>query len=128
RQELDYTVLKNDVKKMFDNPKDSLDVIKNRISTFDTDTLRAVATNNKYVKEEHIDGVIKALTDGQKEVMNKIGAIESKANQQIETMKRKAVIQAEHARATAASAAWWLVLTSVLSAVAAMWGSMLPLY
>lgn len=127
RQELDYNVLKNDVKKIFDNPKDSLDVIKNRFSTFDADTLRAVATNNKFVKDEHIDGVVKALTDSQKEVMDKIAQIETKANQQIETMKRKAVIQAEHARATAASAAWWLVLTAALSAVAAMWGSMLPL-
>ncbi|MBC8770055.1 hypothetical protein H4O18_18795 [Arenibacter sp. BSSL-BM3] len=127
RQELNYGLLKNDVKRIFDNPKDSLDVIKNRFSTFDTDTLRAVATNNKYLKDEHIDGVIKALTDSQKEVLDKIAQIESKANQQIETLKRKAVIQAEHARATAASAAWWLVLTAILSAVAAMGGSMLPL-
>jgi hypothetical protein len=127
RSELDYSLLKDDVKHIMDNPKDSLDVIKHRFSTFDSDTVRALVTNNKYIDEEQIDEVISTLEDSKKEVMDKISQIENTANQQVEMIKRKAVIQAEHARATAASAAWWLVLSTILSAVAAMGGSAVAL-
>ena len=58
KQELDYSLLKQDVLKIMDNPKDSLDIIKERFSTFDSDTLRAVVTNNQYIDEENIDNVM----------------------------------------------------------------------
>ena len=127
REELNYDLLKNDVKHIMDNPNDSLEVIKERFSTFDNATLRAVVTNNRYIKEEHIDKVLETIDTGKNEVMDKISQIQTKANQQVEIAKRKAVIQAEHARATAASAAWWLVITSILSAVAAIGGGFVAL-
>lgn len=127
RKELDYSLLKNDVRKMIDNPKDSLSVIKNRASTFDSDTLRAVITNNKHISEGQIDNILKTFSDSKKEVLDKVQKIETKAHEQMEILERKAVIQAEHARATAASAAWWLVLTAILSGVAAMGGAMVTL-
>ena len=127
REELDYDILKNDVKAIMDNPKDSLDIIKQRFTTFDNATLRALVTNNKYIQEEHIDSIVDTIEGGKKEVMDKVSQIETTANQQWETAKRKAVIQAEHARATAASAAWWLVITTILSGVAAIAGGMVAL-
>ncbi|MGB3149653.1 MAG: hypothetical protein WBB27_03235 [Maribacter sp.] len=127
RNELDYSILKNDVKRMLDNPKDSLDIIKRRFDTFDSNTLRAVVTNNKYIQEENIDSILEAMESGKRDVMDKVSKIETTANQQIEMVKRKAVIQAEHARATAASAAWWLVITTILSGVAAIAGGMVTL-
>lgn len=128
KEELDYSLLKNDVKSIMDDPKDSLEVIKKRFSTFDEETLRALVTNNKYIKEENIDEVLNTLTSVKTDVMDKISEIEHKANQQIELVKRKGVIQAEHARATASSAAWWLVATAILSGFAAIGGSMVQLF
>ncbi len=122
RQELDYSLLKNDVKRIMDNPSDSLDIIKNRLSTFDTNTIRALITNNPYVKEEQIDTILDSIEGGKKEVLDKVDQIRTTAAQQIQIAKRKAIIKAEHTRATAASAAWWLVLTTILSGVAALVG------
>jgi len=127
REELNFDLLKNDFKKIMDNPNDSLKVIKKRFSTFDNNTLRAFVTNNRYVNEEHIDTIVGTLENSKKEVMDKINEIETTAGQQLEIAKRKAVIQAEHARATAASAAWWLVLSTILSGVAAIIGGMVAL-
>ena len=127
RSELDYSLLKSDVQKMLDNPKDSLSVIKNRAATFDADTLRAVITNNKHIDESQIDNVLKTFSDSKSEVLNKVKTIETKAHEQVKLLERKAVIQAEHARATAASAAWWLVLTAILSAVAAIGGGLVTI-
>ena len=127
REELDYSLLKEDVRKIIDDPKDALDVIKNRASTFDADTLRAVVANNEYVGEDRIDSIVGALSDAKEEVLEKIGHIETKVHERTEMLERKAVIQAEHARLTAASAAWWLVLSAILSAAAAIGGGMLAL-
>ena len=127
RDELDFNLLKNDIKEIMDNPKDSLEIIKKRFSTFDNATLRAVVTNNRYVNEEHIDTILDTIENSKKEVMDKVSQIESTAGQQLEIAKKKAVIQAEHARATAASAAWWLVLSTILSGVAAIAGGMVAL-
>lgn len=122
QEELNYDDLKNDVMKMIDNPKDGLSIIKNRVGQFDSDTLRALVTNNKYVKESHIDKIMDSIEDGKKQVEDKVSQIETKARQQVEMLKKKAVIQAEHTRKTAASAAWWLVITAVFSAGAAILG------
>ncbi|WP_152594472.1 hypothetical protein [Cellulophaga sp. E6(2014)] len=127
KSELDYSLLKNDLKRVLDDPKDSLEIIKKRFSTFDNETLRALVTNNRYIKEEHIDKVLETLESSKNEVMDKITSIQTKAHQQIEMTKRKAIVQAEHARATAASAAWWLVAASILSAIAAIGGGILAL-
>ncbi|WP_373519515.1 hypothetical protein [Pricia sp.] len=127
RRELDYSLLKDDVRKILDNPKDSLDIIRNRASSFDTDTLRALVTNNKYVSDEQVDSIVKTFSDTKNQVLDKIGRIEAKAHEQVKILERKAVIQAEHARLTAASAAWWLVLTTIISAVAAIGGGIVTL-
>lgn len=127
REELDYSLLKNDVRNIIDSPKDSLEIIKHRASTFDADTLRAVVTNNKYVREDQIDSIMESISDSKNEVLDKIRQIETKAHEQVKILERKAVIQAEHARLTAASAAWWLVLTAILSGVAAIGGGMITL-
>ncbi|MGB7393199.1 MAG: hypothetical protein WA913_02280 [Pricia sp.] len=127
REELDYDRLKQDVQRIMDNPDESLSIIKGRLATFDEETLRAVVTNNKYVDDTQIDRIVHTISDGKKQVLDKISSIEHKAHEQIEIAKLKAVVQAEHARETAASAAWWLVLTAILSGVAAIGGAMLPL-
>jgi hypothetical protein len=55
-------------------------------------------------------------------VQDKIKSIEQKAHEQIEMVKRKAVIQAENTREIDVSAAWWLVVTIMISAGEAMLG------
>lgn len=127
RRELNYELLKHDVQRIFESPKDSLDIIKNRLSSFDQNTLRAVVTNNRYVEEDEVDNIVETFETGKNDVEEKLRQIEAKTREQLKILERKAVIQAEHAKATAMSAAWWLVLTAILSAVAALLGSLLPL-
>jgi hypothetical protein len=55
RQELNYDDLKRDLKASLDNPKGTLDILKNRFSKFDSDTVKALITINIYISEENID-------------------------------------------------------------------------
>ena len=123
RSELNYDALKADLKRILDNPNDSLDVIKKRVSKFDEKTVRAILTKNRYIDDENIDNVLSKVNEVKSEILDKVNTIQTKTREQVEMIKRKAVIQAEHTRRTAASAAWWLVITAIISGGAAMVGA-----
>lgn len=125
RSELRYDDLKNDFVTAFNNPKDSLDVIKSRLNKLDGASVKALVTNNRFIDEAQIDKVSQSITDAKQYVADKIIEIEEKSIQQYKVVKRKAVIKAEHARKTASVAAWWLVITAVTSAAAAVAGGLI---
>ena len=122
KEELNYEDLKSDISRLIDNPKDGLDIIKSRLAKFDSETLRALVTNNKYVDESQIDDIINSIEQGKQTIAQKVDQIQAKATAEYKMIERKAVIQAEHARKTAATAAWWLVASIVISARAAILG------
>ncbi|MGC1471045.1 MAG: hypothetical protein WA775_00525 [Psychroserpens sp.] len=127
RDELQYDDLKKDLNAIYNNPKDSLSIIKSRLNKMDGDTVKALITNNKYIDEKDIDKVTSKVNETIDSIKSQVSSIEQKAHEQFEMTKRKAVIQAEHARKTAASAAWWLVITVLVSGGAAMLGAWLEL-
>ncbi|MDC6352692.1 hypothetical protein PP178_14110 [Zeaxanthinibacter sp. PT1] len=127
KPELNYAVLKQDVKRILDNPKDSLNILQSRLQTFDKDTVRALVTNNRHVNDEHIDKVVETIEKSRTEVEDKVNLIQRKSRERIELLKRKAVIRAEHARKTAIAAAWWLVASAIISGVAAVAGGIAAL-
>ncbi|TYC10754.1 hypothetical protein ES677_10570 [Bizionia gelidisalsuginis] len=51
RKELNYNDLKQDISSILGNPKDSLDIIKARLSKMDSNTIKALVTNNKHIDE-----------------------------------------------------------------------------
>lgn len=124
RPEIRYEALQADFQKIMDNPKESLSVVRNRLNKTDGNTLRALITNNKYVTEENLDRIIEQFESAKSTTTDKLSKVQSELNARIENIKRKAAIQAEHSRKTAASAAWWLVITAILSAGAAIGGSL----
>jgi hypothetical protein len=127
QEELNFEDLKADLTKVIDNPKESLSIIKSRINKLDEGAIKDLVTNNRFINENDIEKITSEINEAVENVKVKIDKIERKVFEQIELAKRKVVIQAEHARKTAASAAWWLVLTVVFSGGAAMLGAYLEL-
>ncbi len=105
---------------MIDQPRQSLDVLRNRVQQFDANTARALITNNRYISDEHIDRVMQSIEDAKKFLEDKLHSMDHKVRQSVKNMQRKAVIKAENTRKLAAVAAWWLVASAVLSAGAAV--------
>lgn len=122
---INWDHLKQDFSTLFTDPKDGFSSFKNRLQNFDTETFENLASNNKYIAKEDVHKVVQAMKDARHELENKIQHIETRVREEYKMVERKAVIQAEHARETAASAAWWLTLTMVLAAAAAMGGTLL---
>ena len=125
KDELDYSDLKRDLSAILNDPKQSLEIIRNRYNQMDSDTLKALITNNKYISESHIDKVTSQIDSLKHEALTKYDKYNKEVNRRIENIKRKAVINAEHTRKTAENAAWWLVVTISVSSVGAMLGSSL---
>ena len=124
RPEIRYEALQSDFQRIMDDPKQSLSVVRERLGKTDGNTLRALITNNKYVTEENLDSIVEQFDKAQTTTSDKLSKVQEQVNARIETIKRKAAIQAEHSRKTAASAAWWLVITAMLSGLASIGGSL----
>ena len=126
-QRLNYADLKSDFQKILNNPQDSIEVISNRLENYDRDTLVSVLTNNKHLSREDIDNVVTQVEEARTTVSDQLQAVKDKARSARNQTMRRAAIQAEHARMTAVSAAWWLFTAIVVSGAAAIAGGLLEI-
>lgn len=124
-KELNYGLLKNDFKRAMNNPSESLNIVKRRLSTFDRNTLVSVLTATPWLSREDIDRVADTVENARNEVDSQVTDIQRKARRSMANIERRAVIQAEHTRKTAVSAAWWLVATIIISGLTAVTGGLL---
>ncbi len=124
---VDFSSLTGFFQSKMDNQKDSLKSIKRNLSNMDRESIVAVVTNNTSIDRNDIDKVVQSYEDAKNNVLKKVNDIENEANRRVENLKRKAIIHAENTRKNAAAAAWWVVISAVLSAGAAIGGSLLAL-
>lgn len=110
-----------------DSEGDTLDNLKRKLKNFDKDSAKAIVTSNTNIDQGDIDKWVQSIEDARQNVLDKIQKIEDETNRRLENLKRKAIIQAENTRKNAAAAAWWLVASALLSAGAAIGGSLLAL-
>ncbi len=122
RPELQYNSLKRDVEKIMNDPKAAPGVIKNRLSRFDRETLMALLTSNDRLSRRDIENLSHKFDESKNSVLSKVEEIERETSIALERAKQEALHQAENTRKTAASAAWWLFATAVVSGVAAALG------
>ena len=122
RPELQYDSLKQDVLKVLDDPKTAPQVIKRRLEKFDRETLMALLTSNDRLSRKDVEGVTQRIDESKQQVLTKVDEIERKTESALEGARQAALHQAENARKTAASAAWWLFATAVASGAAAALG------
>lgn len=124
----DFSQLSHILQGKMDNQKDNLEVVKARLENYDKEDIIALITNNTKIDRKDIDKVADSVEDARNKVLDRVQKIEDIAKGRLKMLERKAVIQAEHARETAAAAAWWLVVSAVFSACAAIGGSVLTLF
>ncbi len=127
KRDVNYDVLKHDFQKAINHPSDSFSIIKNRISQLDENIMISLLTANTGLGDDDIDAFKKKVTGWKEEAMSQYKDLEDKATLMINNAKRKAVIEAEHVRKIAISAAWWLVISALVAGGAAVGGGILSL-
>ncbi|MEH2310813.1 MAG: MFS transporter [Nostoc sp.] len=117
RPELNYDSIKRDIRTVFDDPQAGFDALRDRLSSFDRETLVAIMSSREDISEEDANGIIDQIERARNTVLQRAERIQQEAQRRLEQVKLQAQRQAEETRKAAATAAWWLFATASVSAV-----------
>jgi hypothetical protein len=117
RPELNYDGIKRDVRQLFDDPQAGFESLRDRLSSFNRDTLVAVMSSRDDISQEDANRIIDQVERARNTVLQRAERIQQEAQRRLEEVKHQAQKQAEETRKAAASAAWWLFATAVVSAI-----------
>ncbi|MBD2530411.1 MFS transporter [Nostoc flagelliforme FACHB-838] len=117
RPELNYDNIKHDVRTFFDDPQAGFDALRDRLSSFDRDTLVAIMSSREDISEEDANRIIDQIERARNTVLQRAERIQREAQRRLEEVKHQAQRQAEETRKAAATAAWWLFATATVSAI-----------
>ncbi|MGB7785202.1 MAG: hypothetical protein WBL27_03785 [Salinimicrobium sp.] len=101
--------------------------LKYKLEHYDRAQLTVLITNKTSLSREEAEPIADKIVTARDTVIEKANEVEMKVNQKMAEAKDKALIAAEESRKAAATAAWWLVATAVVSGVASAVGGMLAL-
>ena len=119
RPELNYDSIKADLRTMMDDPQAGFDALRSRLGQFDRGTLVALMSSRRDISEADANRLIDQVESARTSVLQRAERIQLETQRRLEEVKRQAQKQAEETRKAAASAAWWLFATAVVSAIAA---------
>ncbi|MDZ7959029.1 MAG: MFS transporter [Aulosira sp. DedQUE10] len=117
RPELNYDSIKRDVRQLFEDPQAGFDSLRDRLSSFNRDTLVALISSREDISEEDANRIIDQIEGARNTVLQRAERLHQEAQRRLEQVKHQAQRQAEETRKAAASAAWWLFATAVVSAI-----------
>ncbi|MDZ8080099.1 MAG: MFS transporter [Nostoc sp. SerVER01] len=117
RPELNYDSIKRDVRIFFEDPQAGFEALRDRLSSFDRDTLVAIMSSREDISQEDANRIIDQIERARNTVLQRAERIQHEAQRRLEEVKHQAQRQAEETRKAAATAAWWLFATAVVSAI-----------
>ncbi|MDX2240964.1 MAG: MFS transporter [Leptolyngbyaceae cyanobacterium bins.302] len=119
RPELNYDNIKHDIRTLFDDPQAGFEAMRSRLGQFDRGTLVAILSSRRDISEEDANRIIDQIESARNSVLQRAERVQMEAQRRLEEVKLQAQRQMEETRKAAATAAWWLFLTALISAGAA---------
>ncbi|XHX80657.1 MAG: MFS transporter [Stenomitos frigidus ULC029] len=116
RPELNYDGIKRDVRTMFYDPQAGFEAMRDRLGSFNRETLVAVMSSRDDISEEQANHVIDQVEDARTSVLRRAERLQEDAQRRLEEVKYQAQKQVKETQKAAASAAWWLFGTALVSA------------
>ena len=124
RPELDYEAIRSDVERLLEEPGASVDSIAERVKAVDRDTIKAILASRRDLDDASAERILQRVEAARDSVTRRVRALKDEVERRLLVARDETYRQAEEARKTAASAAWWSVATAVVSAIAAAFGGM----
>lgn len=119
RPELNYDSIRSDVRTMFYDPKAGFEAMRDRLGSFNRDTLVALLSSREDISEADANRIIDQVENARSSVLRRADRIQEEAQRRVEEVKYQAKKQVKETQKAAASAAWWLFATAVISGIAA---------
>ncbi len=118
RPELDYDGIGRDFRTLFDDPNAGFEALRDRLSGIDRDTVVAILSSRDDISKTDADMIIARAERTRDRALQRAERFQMQAKMQMEKMKQDAQRQAEETRKAAATAAWWLFSTALVSGIA----------
>jgi uncharacterized protein YfkK (UPF0435 family) len=122
RPELNYDGIKRDVRQLFADPQAGWEAIRDRLSAFNRDTVVAILSSREDISEADANRIIDQIERARHTVLDRAERLQHEAQRRLEEVKHQAQRQAEETRKAAATAAWWLFATAIVSAIFSAFG------
>ncbi|ADI65839.1 MFS transporter [Trichormus azollae] len=122
RPELNYDAIKHDIRQLFEDPQAGFDALRDRLSSFNHDTLIAILSSREDISEDDAKHIIDQIERARNTVLQRAEQLQHEAQHRLEQVKHQAQRQAEETRKAAANASWWLFATAVVSGISAALG------
>lgn len=119
RPELNYDSIRTDIRTMFHDPQAGFDALRDRLGSFNRDTVVALLSSRDDISEAEANRIVDQVENARTSVLRRAERIQTEAQHRLEEVKRQAKKQAEETRKAAETAAWWLFGTALVSAGAA---------
>ena len=116
RPELNYDGIKRDVRTMFYDPQAGFEAMRDRLGSFNRETLVAVLSSREDISEEQVNRVIDQVEDARVSVLRRAERLQGEAQRRLDEVKYQAQKQVKETQKAAASASWWLFATALVSA------------
>jgi hypothetical protein len=125
RPELRYEGIKHDFMLLLHDPKAGADALLQRAKAMDRDTLKAIVASRKDLSEDDAEQIVSRMESARDEAIAKAQQMKEKVQEKVQLARERVMHEAEEARETASSAAWWTFGSAVASAAAAVAGGIL---
>jgi hypothetical protein len=124
RPELDYEGVRTDIERLLEEPGVGAEALAERVKAIDRDTVKAILASRRDLSEQDAERILQQVEAARDSVTRRVRAVRDEVERRLLVARDETMKQAEEARKTAASAAWWSVATAVVSAIAAAFGGM----
>lgn len=121
-----YNKIKSDFTSLFRGAGGSGE-LKYKLENYNKEQMLGLVTTRTSLTCEQAEPVVTKIVEARDTVLEKATEVEMKVKRKLEEVKQEALHQAEETRAAAATAAWWLVATAVVSGIASAIGGMVAL-
>lgn len=101
--------------------------LRYKLEHYNKEEMITLITNRTSMSRTEAEPIADKVVSARDSVLEKAYNVQIKVREKMDEAKEKALIAAEESRKAAATAAWWLVATGIVSAVASAVGGMLAL-
>ena len=124
RPELGYEGIKNDLQKLFHDPKAGLEDLIDHAKSINRDSIKALVASRKDISPEQAERIISSVEAARDNFIGKVRQAKEEAQRRIQQAGQTVLDQADEVRQTAATAAWWMCAAAIVSGLAAALGGM----
>lgn len=117
RPELNYEGIRRDIRTLFADPKAGFEALRDRLGSFNRDTLVAVLSSREDISADDVNRIIDQVESARGSVLRRAERIQEEAQRRLEEVKYQAQKQMRETRKAAESAAWWLFGTALVSGI-----------